>query len=71
MKKIFVFEIFCRKELPIAIACFLNIIKIRLNRRYSHQNTALKMSKYGDFSGPFFPVFKLNAEIYSVNRFTP
>ena len=25
------------------------------------------MSKYGDFSGPYFPVFGLNMEIYSVN----
>ena len=25
------------------------------------------MSKYGVFFGPYFPVFGLNAEIYSVN----
>ena len=25
------------------------------------------MSKYGVFSGPYFPVFRLNTEIYSVN----
>ena len=25
------------------------------------------MSKYGVFSGPYFPVFGLNAEIYGVN----
>ena len=25
------------------------------------------MSKYGVFSGPYFPVFGLNTEIYSVN----
>ena len=30
-------------------------------------NTAWKMSKYGFFSGPYFPVFRLNTEIYSVN----
>ena len=30
-------------------------------------STALKMSKNGVFSGPYFPVFGLNAEIYGVN----
>ena len=25
------------------------------------------MSKYGDFSGPYFPVFGLNTKIYGVN----
>ena len=29
--------------------------------------TAWKMSKYGVFSGPYFPVFGLNTEIYFVN----
>ena len=29
--------------------------------------TAWKVSVYGVFSGPFFPVFGLNMEIYSVN----
>ena len=29
--------------------------------------TALKLSKYGVISGPYFPVFGLNTEIYSVN----
>ena len=29
--------------------------------------TAWKKSKYGDFSGPYFPVFGLNTEIYLVN----
>ena len=27
----------------------------------------MKVSKYGDFSGPYFPVFGLNTEIYGVN----
>ena len=27
----------------------------------------LKVSKYGIFSGPYFPVFELNTEIYSLN----
>ena len=30
-------------------------------------NTAWKVSKYGVFSGPYFPVFGLNTEIYGVN----
>ena len=30
-------------------------------------NSARKGSKYGVFSGPYFPVFGLNTEIYSVN----
>ena len=29
--------------------------------------TAWKVSKYGVVSGPYFPVFGLNTEIYSVN----
>ena len=34
---------------------------------YSAIITAWKVSKYGFFSGPFFPVFGLNAENYGVN----
>ena len=34
---------------------------------FSFFNTALKVSKYGVFSGPYFPVLGLNMEIYSVN----
>ena len=30
--------------------------------------TARKVSKYGDFSGPYFPVFGLNTEIYGVKK---
>ena len=30
-------------------------------------NTASKVSKYGVISGPYFPVFGLNTEIYFVN----
>ena len=29
--------------------------------------TARKVSKYGVISGPYFPVFGLNTEIYGVN----
>ena len=31
------------------------------------RGTAWKVSKYGVFSGPYFPVFGLNTEIYYVN----
>ena len=31
--------------------------------------TGRKVSKYGVFSGPYFPVFRLNTEIYGVNLF--
>ena len=30
-------------------------------------STALKLSKYGAFHGPYFPAFSLNTEIYEVN----
>ena len=30
--------------------------------------TAWKASKYGVFSGPYFPAFRLNTEIYGVNE---
>ena len=30
-------------------------------------NTALNVSKYGVISGPYFPLFGLNTEIYEVN----
>ena len=33
---------------------------------YSKPFTARKMSKYGVFPGPYFPVFGLNTEIYEV-----
>ena len=33
----------------------------------SVNNTAWKAFKYGVFSGPYFPVFGLNTEIYEVN----
>ena len=32
-----------------------------------HCCTTWKVSKYGVFSGPYFPVFGLNTEIYSIN----
>ena len=35
--------------------------------KLSIQNTAWKVSKYGVFSGPYFPAFGLNTEICGVN----
>ena len=35
--------------------------------RLCNTPAAWKVSKYGVFSGPYFPVFGLNTEIYSVN----
>ena len=34
---------------------------------YNHKITAWKVSKYGVISGPYFPVFGLNTQIYEVN----
>ena len=34
---------------------------------FKNTTTAWKMSKYEVFSGPYFPVFGLNTEIYGVN----
>ena len=34
---------------------------------YAYSTTGWKMSKYWVISGPYFPVFGLNTEIYSVN----
>ena len=31
--------------------------------------TAWKLSKYGVFSGPYFPLFWLNTEIYVVSKY--
>ena len=35
--------------------------------QYFDDDTARKVSKYGVISGPYFSVFELNTEIYSVN----
>ena len=35
--------------------------------KLSMHGTAWKVSKYGVISGPYFPVFELNMEIYGVN----
>ena len=38
-----------------------------MNSRVEDRITARKMSKYGVISGPYFPVFGLNTEIYFRN----
>ena len=42
-------------------------IFLKMKVKYSKTVTAHKVSKYGVFTGPYFPVFGLNIEIYSVN----
>ena len=38
-----------------------------MNSRVEDRITVRKVSKYGVISGPYFPVFGLNTEIYFVN----
>ena len=45
---------------------YLNHI-LKKKRFKAGQSTIWKPSKYGVFSGPYFPVFGLNMEIYGVN----
>ena len=42
------------------------INSIFLRRAFELTHTASKVSKYGVISGPYFPVFGLNTEIYGV-----
>ena len=42
-------------------------VRCNLTVSFCNQCIAWKMSKYGDFSGPYFPVFGLNTEIYGKN----
>ena len=39
----------------------------RDDKEFKTVNTTWKVSKYGVFPGPYFPVLGLNAEIFSVN----
>ena len=48
-----------RQVVLFAVMCFEWALKLAF--------TAWKVSKYAVFSGPYFPVFALNTEIYSVN----
>ena len=41
------------------------------NEQFMIKFTVSKVSKYGDFSGPYFPVFGLNTEIYGVFLYGP
>ena len=46
------------------------VFEIRISKSIiwiEYQSTAWKVSKYGVCSGPYFPVFGLNTEIYEVN----
>ena len=45
----------------------LNKFEIRTFGKISNLPFTWKVSKYGVFSGPYFPVFRLNTEIYSTN----
>ena len=40
---------------------------ISIKNNHIEINTAWKVFKYGVISGPYFPVFGLNTEIYSIN----
>ena len=42
--------------------------KLKITNRHSAQKVhCMKVCKYGDFFGPYFPVLGLNTEIYGVN----
>ena len=45
----------------------INILSNPLKTLSFNISVALKVSKYRVFSGPYFPVFGLNTEIYSVH----
>ena len=48
--------------------CTVNYCQ-NLSQQILATSTARKVSKYGGFFGPYFPVFKLNTEIYGVNLY--
>ena len=39
---------------------------VRIRKLLRWDSTAWRLSKYGVFSGPYFPAFRLNAESYSI-----
>ena len=51
------------------IRCLLNVMKkyVFKDKTLYFPFTARKVSKYGVFSGPYFPVFGLNTEFYQLN----
>ena len=44
-----------------------NVVKVFFHFHYPIYYTAWKVSKYGVFSGPYFPAFGLNTERYEVS----
>ena len=44
------------------------ILKISRETSRHETDTAQKVSKYGVFSGPYFPVFRLNMEKYGPEK---
>ena len=59
-RKVFTFPISTSKK-----SCIDGVLFEEWVREFD-QNTAWKVSKYGVISGPYFPAFGLNTEIYSV-----
>ena len=56
----------------VAVFCYYNLVVIFMTgyiyfASFVSKHTAWKVSKYGVFSGLYFPIFGLNTEIYSVN----
>ena len=49
------------------VPLYKQLIEGEINQHLTASNTARKESKYGVFSGPYFPVFGLNTEIYGLN----
>ena len=52
------------KTIPVTCKSLQQLIFIL--EEVSESDSARKMSKYGVFSGPYFPVYGLNTEIYGV-----
>ena len=52
----------CDTSVQLPVSSFLV-----LRKKYYQRGTAWKVSKYGVISGPYFPVFGLNTEIYEAN----
>ena len=47
---------------------FVKVLNITYNFTYFKTNTAWKVSKYGVFSGPYFPAFGLNTGKYGPEK---
>ena len=46
---------------------YLALLNASTNHKVLLKGTAQKVFKYGVYSGPYFPVFGLNTDMYSVN----